>query len=138
MGGIAPTLAMSALKMGMETAQQQSTTDNQADQVRAAQAANQRERQRRLKSALATQRARFGAQGISAGHSSEATLRGYVAEAQREADAEDQMASLRIDRLQDQSDWSRRRNLLQLASPMKQSSFSLVQRGMGGLSLFDD
>ncbi len=138
MGGIAPTLAMSALKMGMETAQQRSTADNQAEQIKTARNASQLERQKRLKRALATQRARFAAQGISSGQSSEAALRGYVDEAKREAASEEQMAELRIDRLQDQSDWSRRRNLLQLASPIKRSGSSLLQRGIGGLSLFDD
>lgn len=137
MASLAPSMAMSAVKMGMDASQQRSALANQSDQIREAQKADQQERQRRLKRALATQRARFGAQGVSGGLSSEATLRGLVEEAKRDAADADSRASLEIDRLRDQADWSQRRNLLQLASPIGRSGASFLRTNVSRSSLID-
>lgn len=137
MSSFAPTLAMSALKVGMQSAQQQATASQQADEIRAAQQANQRKREEQLKRSLATQRARFGAQGVSGGQSAEAALRGFVSETERNKAEDDRLATMRIGRLQSQADWSSRRNLLQLASPIKQGGTSLFRSSLGQRSLID-
>jgi hypothetical protein len=134
---MAPTLAMSAVKMGMQSAQQRAALGNQNEEIKAAQAAEQRERQSRLKRALSTQRARFGAQGISGGDSSEASLRGLIKEAENDASESSERASLRMNRMRSQAEWSQRRSLLQLGSPLGRSGAGLIQGGLGRISLFD-
>jgi len=66
-----PTAAMSAMQLGMDMAQQNAAqaqakaeAQAQTQQIQQTQAIQSRERQEQLRRALATQRARFGAQGI--------------------------------------------------------------------------
>jgi hypothetical protein len=48
------------------------------------------------------------------------------------------LTNLRIGRLSDQLDWQRRRNLLDASSSRYRSAFSLVQRGLRSVSLFEE
>lgn len=145
MGGILPSAAMSALQLGLDAAQQSSAqaqakaeTRAQVMQIQQTQEIAARQRRDQLRRALATQRARFGAQGIAAaGGSAEAALGGLEAEAAREdADAQS-LAELRIGRLNDQLDWQRRRNLLEASSPRYRTAFSLVQRSLRSVPLLE-
>lgn len=146
MGGIIPSAAMTALQMGMDVAQQKSAEQQakaearaQTQQIEQTQAIASRQRQDQLRRALATQRARFGAQGVAAGSgSAEAALGGLEAEATREDAESRSLGELRIDRLNDQLDWQRRRNLLEASSSGSRSAFSLVQRGLRSVSLLGD
>ena len=74
MGGILPSAAMSALQLGLDAAQQNSAqaqakaeTRAQVMQIQQTQEIAAGQRRDQLRRALATQRARFGAQGIAAG-----------------------------------------------------------------------
>jgi hypothetical protein len=146
MGGMLPSAAMTALRMGMDMAQQKEAQSQakaearaQAQQIQQTQEINARQRQEQLRRALATQRARFGAQGIAAGSgSAEAALGGLQAEAAREDADSRSLSDLRIGKLNDQLDWQRRRNLLEASSSQYRSAFSLVQRGLRSVSLFDE
>jgi hypothetical protein len=143
MGGMVPGAAMSVLQMGMDVAQQgaaasqaKSEARAQARQLQQADEIATRERQDQLRRALATQRARFGAQGIlSDAGSAQAALGGLQAEADRQDAEARATSSLRLDRLDDQLDWQRRRSLLDASSPTYRSTFSLVQRGLRSVSL---
>ena len=111
MGGMIPSAAMTALQMGMDVAQQKSAEKEakaearaQTQQIQQTQAIATRQRQDQLRRALATQRARFGAQGVAAGSgSAEAALGGLEAEATREDAESRSLGELRIGRLSDQS-----------------------------------
>ena len=149
MGGMIPGAAMTALQMGMDMAQQKQAQKEaqsqakadasaQAQQIQQTQEINARQRQEQLRRALATQRARFGAQGIAAGGgSADAALGGLEAEAMREDADSRSVSDLRIDRLNDQLDWQRRRNLLEASSSQYRSAFSLIQRGLRSVPLLD-
>lgn len=101
MGGVLPSAAMSVLQMGFEaeqargqTAAQEANARAQTEQIRQNQIIEDRNRGDRLRRALATQRARFGAQGIGSGGSSQAVLAGLAAEAEQEhADSRAQTSS---------------------------------------------
>jgi hypothetical protein len=146
MGGILPGAAMSALQLGIDAAQQNSAQAEAKAEARAQERQIQqtremaaRQRRDQLRRALATQRARFGAQGIAAGGgSAEAAIGGLEAEAAREeADAQN-LSELRIGRLNDQLDWQRRRNLLDASSSRYRTAFSLVQRSLRSVPLLDE
>ncbi|MBK8174233.1 MAG: hypothetical protein IPK66_02770 [Rhodospirillales bacterium] len=144
MGGMLPTAAMSVMQMGLESAQQgaasaqaQAEADAQVQQIRQTQQIDSQQRRDQLRRALATQRARFGAQGITGGASSQAVLSGIEADAaQEEADSQ-ALSNLRIGKIQQDADWQRRRNLLDASSPTYRSAFSLVQRGLRSVPLLD-
>ncbi len=155
MGGFVPTAAMSVLQLGAQAAQRKQDMSHQiqqADLARAAQAAqaraqieqieqsrqaNERQRQEVLKRALATQRARFGAQGLSAGGSSDAVLGGMAAEAQRENQEGRDLAQLRINQIRDQAAWQHRKNLLDASQFASRSAFNLAQQGLRRVPLLD-
>jgi hypothetical protein len=143
MGGMLPSAAMSVLQVGMDRAQQSAASAqakaearSQTQQIQQSEEIAARQRRDQLRRALATQRARFGAQGIAPSTgSAEAALSGMQAEAERE-DAESRATSgLRIGRLNEQVDWQRRRNLLDASSPGYRSAFSLMQRGIRSVPL---
>lgn len=146
MGGMLPTAAMSALQFGMDMAQQNASQAEakadaraQTQQIQQQQEVQSRERRDQLRRALATQRARFGAQGIAAGGGSvEAALGGLEAEAARDEQAASSAGAMRIDRIDDQLDWQRRRNLLDASSPRYRSAFSLMQRSLRSVPLLED
>ena len=132
MGGMIPSAAMTAQQAKDEARAQ-------TQQIAQTQAIATRQRQDQLRRALATQRARFGAQGVAAGSgSAEAALGGLEAEATREDTESRSLGELRIGRLNDQLDWQRRRNLLEASSSGSRSAFSLVQRGLRSVSLLGD
>lgn len=146
MGGMVPTVAMSALQTGMDMAQRSAAQDQakgeaqaNAQQLAINQQIADRDRQDQLRRALATQRARFGAQGLMAGSgSADAVLSGIQSEAdQNQADA-NQLYQLRLDRIDDQLGWQSSRSLLDASEPAYRSAFSLMQRGVRSVSLLDN
>lgn len=145
MGGVVPTAAMSALQIGMNAAQSKSAADEanasaeaQVDQIRQAQAVQSRDRAEQLKRALATQRARFGAQGLAAGGgSADAALAGLEAESQRQEDDSQAQAALRIGNIEDQAAYQQRRNLLSASSFAYRTGLSSFQRGIRSVPLLE-
>jgi hypothetical protein len=145
MGGILPSAAMSALQLGLDAAQQSNAQAEakaearaQAEQLRQTQDIAARQRRDQLRRALATQRARFGAQGIAAGGgSAEAAIGGLEAEAAREEADAQSLGALRLGRLNDELDWQRRRNLLDASSSRYRTAFSLVQRSLRSVPLLE-
>ena len=143
MGGMLPTLATTALQTGLEMAQQKAANaaakadaQSQQQQIEQTQAINDRQRRDQLRRALATQRARYGAQGIATGSgSSEAALSGFQAEVDRAEANSQALSSLRIDRLSDQLDWRSQRSLLSASAPAYRGAFSLFQRSLRSGSL---
>ena len=144
MGGVLPTAAMSVLQMGLEAAQKngqmaaaEADAQYRTEQIRQAQRVEERQRRDRLRRALATQRSRFGAQGVGAGGSAQAVLAGLAAEADQENADTRALASSRINRTDDQLAWSRRRNLLEASRPANRMAFGLLQQGFRTLPLLD-
>lgn len=145
MGGMLPTAAMSVLQMGIDAAQQSAAQEqakaeakSQAQQIQESQKIASQQRRDELRRALATQRARFGAQGLAAGGGSvDATLSGLQAEADREEADAQQLASSRIDQLSEQLGWQRRRSLLNASASRYRTSLSLMQRSLRSYSLLD-
>ena len=146
MGGMLPTAAMTAVQFGMDMAQQKAAQAEakvdaraQTQQVQQQQEIQSRERRDQLRRALATQRARFGAQGIAAGGgSAEAALGGLEAEAARDEQDAASVGSMRISRIDDELSSQRRRNLLDASSSRYRSAFSLMQRSLRSVPLLDD
>ncbi len=143
MGGMMPTAAMSVLQMGIDATQQSAAQQQakaeakaQASQIQEGEAIASRERSEQLRRALATQRARFGAQGLAAGGGSvDATLSGLQAEADREEADAQTVTNSRLDRLSQQLGWQQRRSLLDASASQYRSSLSLVQRSLRSYSL---
>ncbi|MBL8668916.1 MAG: hypothetical protein JNM48_15780 [Rhodospirillales bacterium] len=146
MGGMLPTAAMTAVQLGMESAQRDTARDQakaearaQTLQVQQTQAVQSRERAEQLRRALATQRARFGAQGLSAGSgSAAAALGGLAAESERQDQDASSLAALRASRIGDDLEWQQRRSLLDASSSRYRSAFSLMQQGLRSASLLGD
>ena len=145
MGGLLPSAAMSALQLGMDAAQQQAARDAEKDdakaqmqQIQQVQVTTDRQRRDQLRRALATQRARFGAQGLaSSSGSADAVLTGIQAESEREQADSQTLSGMRVGRIGDQLDWQRRRSLLAASAPPYRTAFSLLQRGLRSSSLLD-
>jgi len=136
------SMAIPAMKMGLTAAQQsneQAARDANArskiEQIQQAQMLDERRRRERLRHALAAQRARFGAQGISSTGSAEAVLAGLAMEAQRQDSEERSLANNRINLLKDQSSYSRRKSLLDSYGSLSQTALGLVQRQSARSSL---
>lgn len=136
MGGFVPAAALSALQIGISAAQQERRADAanaaaKADarakiaQMQVAQAADERERKARLQRALATQRARLGAQGLGSGGSTDALLAGLTKESKESALGQRRLNDLRIDQLNAQASAQRRNNLLDLADSRATSALRL-------------
>lgn len=146
MGGMLPTAAMSAMQLGMDMAQQNSAqaqakaeAQAQTQQIQQNQVIQSRERQEQLRRALATQRARFGAQGISDGSgSAAAALGGLQAEADREDQDASSLSALRIGRINDDVEWQQRRSLLDASQSRYRTAFSLMQRSLRSVPLLDE
>ena len=143
MGGMLPTAAMTAVQLGMDSAQRDNARDQakaearaQTLQVEQTQAIQSRERAEQLRRALAAQRARFGAQGLSSGSgSAAAALGGLAAESERQDQEAGSLAALRVGRIGDDLDWQQRRSLLDASSSRYRSAFSLMQQGLRSTSL---
>lgn len=140
-----PTAAMTALQVGMDVSRRRSESDaarkdvaSQAKQVRYAQLSDEQDRRERLRRAIATERARMAARGVSPlTGSSAAILSGLVANASRETTRDKTIADMRIGRLNDRQDSTSNRNLLISEMPKYRSAFSLLQRGTQQSSLLD-
>lgn len=129
MGQFEP-FALMAAEFGLKSLQQRSAARGQESaqreaanariaQIRETQALEERRRRERLRRAMATQRARFGAQGLGAGGSAAAVLRGLEAEAGRDDRDSRALVDMRIGDIERGLAQSRRRNLLE-ASQMRQ------------------
>ncbi|MFO1118883.1 MAG: hypothetical protein U1E38_01710 [Rhodospirillales bacterium] len=145
MGGMLPTAAMSAMQLGMDMAQQNTAQAQakaearaQTQQLQQTQAIQSRERQQQLRRALATQRARFGAQGIGGDGSAAAAIGGLEAEAAREDQDASSLSAMRIDRINDDLAWQQRRSLLDASQSRYRSAFSLMQRSLRSVPLLDE
>ena len=148
MASFIPTAAMAVMQMGVDTAQRgrqariaQSTAADQAqfqaEQIRQAQAIESEKRRRALRDALATQRARFGAQGVAVGASADAVLGGLAKEAADQERHSGALNNLRIGQIQNQAAWSGRRNLLEQSQSTYRAAFNLAQKGLQRVPLFD-
>lgn len=147
MSGYEAAAVMSALSTGLSMAQQQAQSRHQAayqraqaqtqiNQIRATQAIEERRRRDRLRRALATQRARFAAQGVGGGGSANAVLGGLAAETDREGAESRQLADMRIGAINDEVAWTRRRNLLAKSQANQRTAFALLERELPKLPLF--
>jgi hypothetical protein len=136
MGGFVPAAALSALQIGIGAAQQERRADAanaaaKADarakvaQLQLAEAADERERKARLQRALATQRARLGAQGLGASGSTDAVLAGLTKESSLSGLDQRRLSSLRVDQINAQASAQRRNNLLDLADARTTSALRL-------------
>jgi hypothetical protein len=142
MASFLPTMAMSALQFGTDSARQQATKDaqkaataDQINQLNYAQQVDEQARRDRLKQAVATQRARFGAQGIASSPSANAVLDGLAGETDQAIADQSAMTSLRVSNLNDSL--AQRRSLLEASSPTNQLTFSLMQKGLRTIPLID-
>ncbi len=143
MASVLPTVAMTALQYGIDSAQQKaskaartSETASSINQLRVSQQIENKERRDRLRRAVAAQRARFGAQGIAASGTAQAVLGGLAAETDQEIAASGLKAALRVNKIIDDS--SQRASLLAASSPQNRLSFSLLQKGLRTIPLIDD
>lgn len=137
MAGFVPSAAMAALQMGVSMAQQKASyaaqkgeTKARVAQIQQAQEIDARDRQERLRRALAAQRARFGAQGVSSSGSANAVLEGLAAEANREQIEADALAETRIQQLGSELASAQRKNLLAAVQPYNRLAFSALQRNL--------
>jgi hypothetical protein len=155
MGSFVPAAAMSVLQLGAQSAQrnlqiaqqnqqaalaraaEEAQARGQIEQIQQSAQANERQRQYAIKRALATQRARYGAQGIGAGGSADSVLAGMAAEAQRENQETRKAAQLRINQIREQGAWQNTRNLLDASQFANRSAFNLVQQGLRTVPLLD-
>lgn len=150
MGGFVTSTAFSAMQYAMDNAQRKDElqTDNaiamadaqsQADDIKSKQAIDERNRQDNLKRALAAQRARFGAQGTSAGGSSTAALASLARDAAQESDDSREIANQRLQRIDEEYRWGRSKSLLDSTYPTYRNALSLMRQGVsGGVSLLDE
>jgi hypothetical protein len=149
MGGFATSAALSAMQYAVDSSQRkaeaklerqqsQAEAQSQAAQIEQAKAIDQQDRQERLRRSLATQRARFGAQGIAGGGSSEAALVGLAAEADREAEQDDKVSALKMQRVDQQLSYGRSRSLLDETYPRYRTALSAVRQGLSGVSLLNE
>ncbi|MCA0342454.1 MAG: hypothetical protein LCH99_22340 [Proteobacteria bacterium] len=136
MGGFVPAAALSALQIGISSAQQERRADAanaaaKADarakvaQLQLAEAADERERKARLQRALATQRARLGAQGLGSSGSTDAVLAGLTKESSLSRLDQRRLSDLRIGQINAQASAARRSNLLDLADSRATSALRL-------------
>ena len=155
MGSFVPAAAMSVLQLGAQSAQRNLQIEQQNQQAKFARAAgeaeargqieqiqqstqaSERQRQEAIRRALATQRARYGAQGIGAGGSADAVLAGMAVEAQRDTQEARKVAQLRINQIREQTAWQNTRNLLDASQFANRSAFNLVQQGLRTVPLLD-
>lgn len=137
MAGFVPSAAMAALQTGMTMAQQKASYAAQkgeakarAAQIQQAQDIDIRQRQERLRRALATQRAIFGSRGLSTSASANAVLGGLAAEAHRDMQDAADLAEARVEQIGSQLASAQRRNLLAATQPYNRLAFSALQRNL--------
>ena len=145
MGGFAPQAVMTVIGLGLNAIQAQrqaraarsqinaETAANAAD-VEVQRAATQRERDQRLRRALAAQRARFASGGLDpAQGSAAAVLDGLVAEAEREAEEDRNQVNSRLGLLERR----RRQRLDLLAADRDRAALGIFRRAIPTRSLLD-
>jgi len=104
--------------------------------LRRNQETEERQRREQLRRALATQRARFGAGGVSpAGGSAEALLTGLAAKEETNIQAGRGLTDFRIEQINNDLAERRRRNLLEQSSARNQTIFNLLSKGARRISL---
>lgn len=146
MGGFVPAAALSAVQMGITAAQQERQADaahaaakadakSKIAQINAAQAADERLRNERLRRAQASQRAQFGARGIGSGGSAQAVLAGLSKEAALTAAEQSRLGALRTGQINDQLDWQRRKNLLDLSDYNSTAAFNFLKQSAAKTNL---
>jgi hypothetical protein len=109
--------------------------DRQVETIRARDAEEERERQARLREAVARERARLAAAGLRGpAGSAEAVLRGLTEESELARRASRTESDRRVDEITRQARDRRRRSLLDLGGTLTRSAFG--SRGTGG-SLLD-
>lgn len=103
----------------------------QIQQIRKSEEIEERRRRERLRQALATQRARFGGQGISAGGGSAgALLDGLSKKAGSQSREAQTLAGFRIANINTRLTESRRRNLLEASSARNRLAFNLLEKSI--------
>lgn len=145
MGGFDPaSAAMFALNLVNQQRQAkaqersaQAQANHEISQLRQAQAIRDRQRREGLNRALATQRARFGAQGVGAGGSARAVLDGLNAESTRAGADEASGVASRVADINANVLNLRRRNLLERQTLINDRIFDEVRKRVPVLSLLD-
>ena len=134
------TAATMALQVGMDflMKQQQAKTSNRTAQaqadaqtasVRRSQEIEARRKREALKRITATQRARFGAQGTGGrGGSADAVLGGLAKPVEEDIENSRLMAGDKINQIQSNFNQTRRANLLEASSPVRQYIYSNLRK----------
>jgi hypothetical protein len=130
-------MGFDAAQKSNQAAAQEADARGQTEQIRQTQQIEARQRRDRLRRTMATQRARFGAQGLAAGGSSQAVLAGLAAEAEQQSADSRTLAASRINRINNQLAWSQRTNLLEASRPENRMAFGLLQNGFRKVPLLD-
>lgn len=108
-----------------------SQADFQIQQIRRTQEIEEQRRRERLRQALATQRSRFGGQGISAqGGSAAALLEGLSKSIDSESRNAQSLAGFRIAAINNRLAESRRRNLLEASGVRNRLAFDLLRKSI--------
>jgi hypothetical protein len=131
--GLNTVLGTQAIKQQEKRADK--ALDRDIDEIRARDAASDDERRRRLRAAVARERARAGGAGTLAGGTTDAVLRGLQEEAEAEARAQKRLSNLRIDGLREDTRSANRRNLLDTADNVLGASLPGFR--LAGRSLLD-
>ncbi len=152
MAGFNPMLALSVLQAGQgliksagaagayKNANAALAANRQAElrQRQKIQDIDARRRRERLRQVMAAQRARFGAQGVSASSGSAgAVLRGLSDRADREGQDANGLEAFRISGINERYDRQRRRNLLEASGARKRTAFDLLRQGMRTIPLIE-
>lgn len=150
MGGFVTSTAFSAMQYAMDNAQSKSEANTEsaiaaadaqskANQIKSELEVDERNRQETLKRALATQRARSGAQGTSGGGSSTAALAALASDTAQESSDARNLANQQIQRINEEYSWGQSKSLLSSTYPTYRNALSLVRQGVSGsVSLIDD
>jgi len=144
MGSFALTAATTALQLVRQRQQAKAqnaaasaAAQSQIQQINQAQAIRERQRREQLRRGLATQRARFAAQGLGRGGSAGAVLKGLAMETDQATNDDRSLNSLRIGDISNTLDLRRRKNLLDASNATRRSAFNLLGKGLNTLSLLD-
>ncbi len=137
MASFAPAAIMTALELVQNKQKQkaaQSAMNANAEmrigQIRQSQEIEARRRRERLKEALATQRVRFGAQGIGKGGSAQALLQGLVSRTSKEDADAFKMGDMGISRINEGLLRKRRMNLLEESQARTRMVFTRMSKGL--------
>jgi mannitol-specific phosphotransferase system IIBC component len=148
MGAFLPSVAMSALQLGLDAAQQkrqaeierkmqETKSQSQIQSIRQAYEEKNKQRQDVVRRALAAQKARFGSQGVGMDGSSENMLSSIVNKAKEEDIVDKNDMLRRIKDVNVVNEWSKHKDLLELSAPTYRSAFNLIQKGLRKTRLID-